>query len=103
MSSIKLHIVGVDFGFDSDESNNSFTADVKTSVNEVKKEKLFTISPNPTSNFINLKGDFQSVNEISIIDVRGNQLELNAINSQTMHLSDVHNSIHKILLLLYVY
>lgn len=71
-----FNIVGVDFGFDSDDSNNTFTADITVLSNKDIEHQKFVISPNPSSDYISISGPVAEVKEITITDLNNRTLQL---------------------------
>lgn len=66
---LTFYIEGVDYGLDSDMTNNSYTADVVILSNNDLEEQNFTISPNPSTEFITISGQISEIESITISDI----------------------------------
>lgn len=75
-SYLTLRIAGVDFGFDRDMSNNSYTVDIKTLSSNDPQLNVYSISPNPSSDLIFLKGELSEIKSIHISNITGRQIEI---------------------------
>jgi hypothetical protein len=73
---ITLHIEGVDFGIDSDISNNAYTTDVVILASEDLEFQKFTISPNPSSDFITISGLISEIKSITITDLSCRKIQI---------------------------
>ena len=75
-NALTFTITGVDFGIDSDMSNNSITAEVVILSNKNTAIQNFSIAPNPSSDVIFLKGDTYDIKSLFISSVSGQKVEL---------------------------
>jgi hypothetical protein len=88
--SFSLHIAGVDFGLDADMNNNSITANIETVFTEDILPNVYTIAPNPASNYLSVLGETQEIKYITIIDNEGRIMEKvdkNLQNIEIVHLA----------------
>jgi len=89
MNVIPFEIEGVDFGIDSDVTNNSFYADVITLSNKETVLKQFSVSPNISMDFISLKGDPTEIKTIFISNIKGNKIILNKNDVQNIDITSL--------------
>lgn len=89
LNSITFHIAGVDFGIDSEMSNNSYTVNFGSVSSKEILSNEFTIAPNPTSNYISISGDIKDIVSISIIDIIGNKYDIKTYNSNRIDTSNL--------------
>lgn len=68
---LSFHIVGVDYGLDSDESNNTYTAEVFVLSTDNADFIPLVLSPNPAIDYIELNAPISYVENIKITDVNG--------------------------------
>lgn len=87
LNSLIFSIPGVDFGMDSDMTNNSFTADVVVLSNEETDITSYRLSPNPSSNMLHLKGNLDEIETICISNITGRILEISNQNLNNLDIS----------------
>lgn len=74
INSIGFSIAGVDFGLDSDYSNNYISVDIDVSTKDFIKNQ-FVIAPNPTSNYFSIEGDVSEIQSINLINSIGQEVK----------------------------
>lgn len=87
LNKMTFEIEGVDFGIDSDVSNNSYTADVISLSNKNQVINHFSISPNASMDFIALNGATEEIKTLYISNIRGHKIDLSTRDYQNIDIS----------------
>ncbi len=88
-SKLTFHIEGVDFGIDSDYSNNSFTADVIILSDKETKLNRYSITPNIGTDNMVLNGELNEIDAAFISDIRGHKIKLDKEKIQEINISNL--------------
>ena len=88
-SQISIKVSGVNYGFDGNNANDEYTADVISLSNKNISKLTVEIYPNPSSDILNIKGDMDSQSTIIIYDNNGQIVKYDRLSFDRLDISQL--------------
>jgi hypothetical protein len=97
-SQLTIKVIGVNYAFDANNDNDSYTADVISLSNTNTSILDIEIYPNPSSEILNIKGDIDNNSTAYIYDSKGQIVKFNRLSFDKLDISQIPKGVYNLVI-----